>query len=277
MDYAEYKIYAPDDDSADIVLAELSDMGFESFTQYDPETHSFCAYIPQSGNQPGRCDAEAYLRSTGYMFEEKVIPAQDWNLLWESNFEPVAVGRRCLIRAPFHEPGGAEYEIIIMPKMSFGTGHHATTYLMAEAILGEDMAGLSGADVGSGTGILAILAAKRGAVLVDAIDIDDWAYENCVENVGANDVGGAVCPILSDASALGGRTYDFLLANINRNILLNDMAAYAASLRRGAFILLSGILEADVEDVSAKALETGLKIERVQTRGGWAAIKAVKQ
>ena len=276
MNYAEYKIFAPDAQSAEIVVAELSELGFDSFTEYDPEQGSVNAYIPQQQNQLLRMDIEAYLRGVGYLFEVKVIPAQDWNSLWESNFEPTMVGSGCHIRAPFHPANDAEFDIVIMPKMSFGTGHHATTHLMVEAILEEDMSGLSGADVGSGTGILSILAARKGAVVVDAIDIDAWAYENCIENIQTNNVQGTVCPVLSDASALQGKLYDFILANINRNILLEDMPKYGASLRKGGFILFSGILDADVADISRSAEQAGLSVEKTRSRNGWSLIKAVK-
>ena len=159
-----------------------------------------------------------------------------------------------------------------MPKMSFGTGHHATTHLMVEQMLALDFGGASVLDMGSGTGILAILAAMRGAVVVDAVDIDEWAYENCLENVQTNEVQTVVCPILGDVKAIGGKVYDYILANINRNILMADMSRYAESLRRGGLLLVSGILEADVDTIVRTAREAGLHQTATNTREGWAQI-----
>ena len=205
------------------------------------------------------------------------IETVNWNALWESNFTPVEVEGRCLIRAPFHEPlPGCEVEAVIMPKMSFGTGHHATTWLMTAGLLGQNFKGLSGLDMGSGTGVLAVLAAKLGAVHVDAVDIDEWAFENGTENVAANGVQDRVTPVLGDVAAIAGKRYDFILANINRNILLADMGQYAAALKPGAWLLMSGILEKDVVAISEKAASLGLAVEAVRAKDGWASVRCRK-
>jgi ribosomal protein L11 methyltransferase len=164
-----------------------------------------------------------------------------------------------------------------MPKMSFGTGHHATTYLMSREMIGRDYTGKVGLDMGSGTGVLAIIAAKFGAERVDAVDIDDWAYENCIENIAQNGVSDRIVPILGDASAIEGKQYDFILANINRNILIADMPRYAATLRAGGELYMSGILERDVEDVRLRAAEFGIEMDGARFRNGWAVMRCIKK
>ncbi|MFR9634138.1 MAG: 50S ribosomal protein L11 methyltransferase [Rikenellaceae bacterium] len=210
------------------------------------------------------------------------METQNWNAQWESNFERVEVGDRLLIRAPFH-PADSKFqsEVVIMPKMSFGTGHHATTHLMAEWTmdLGAEgcLAGARGLDMGSGTGVLAIVAAKEGAAAVDAVDIDDWADENCRENIVVNGVEGVVTPILGDVSRVEGRRYSFILANINRNILVGDLPRYATALEEGGVLLISGFLEQDVEILQARAREVGLTPVAERVRDGWVAMRIDKR
>ena len=170
---------------------------------------------------------------------------------------------------------GIEYEVVIMPKMSFGTGHHATTCLMVGEMLDLPLSGC-GLDMGSGTGVLAILAVQRGATHVDAIDIDSWAYENCRENIHSNGVEDRVTPYLGDAALLAGKHYDFVLANINRNILLRDMEGYVTALNPGGVLLLSGILEQDVPAITARAAALGLERVGDRRRDGWVAMRFVK-
>ena len=245
MDYIELTLDAADAEQAEILTAELADFPFESFEQ---EGARLKAYIPQ----------------------ERLAA------LWESNFTPVEVDGRLTIRAPFHAPAATEAEVVIMPKMSFGTGHHATTCLMASGLLDRDVTGLRGLDMGSGTGVLAIVAALRGAEAVDAVDIDEWAYENCVENIRANGVETRVTPLLGDIGAIAGRRYDFIAANINRNILLAQLPAYAAALDAGGWLLMSGILEADVAPLSEAARAAGFSVTGHALRNGWARVDAVK-
>lgn len=280
MNYIEYNINVPNPEVGEIVVAELADMGFESFSDYLPDgfmpgAGSVKCYVPAATEAEGanHTRIQNFLYNEGHPYERQEIEPQNWNAEWESHFEPIEImGGSCYIRAPFHPAKGAEYEIVIMPKMSFGTGHHATTYLMVEQMLALDFGGASVLDMGSGTGILAILAARRGAVVADAVDIDEWAYENCLENIQANGVQTVVCPVLGDVSAIKGKVYDYILANINRNILLADMAGYAAALRRGGLLLVSGILELDVDTVIGRARKQGLEQTAVNTRDGWAQI-----
>ena len=252
---------------SDILTAELADYPFESF-----ETGGgvLKAYIPQERLADCKEQVDALLARYGVQGRYIAIETQNWNAVWESNFPAVDIEGRLRIRAPFHEaaPVGEE-EVVIMPKMSFGTGHHATTWLMARAVLDLGVASRSGLDMGSGTGVLAIVAAKCGAAHVDAVDIDDWADENCRENVAANGVTDRVTPMLGDVRRIAGRRYDFILANINRNILVADMAAYAAALLPGGDLVMSGFLEPDVGPIVARAAELGLRHVATQSREGW--------
>ncbi len=280
MNYIEYNIHVTGPEEGEIVIAELSDMGFESFSDYLPDgfmpgAGSIKCYIPANveADSSNHTRIQNYLYNEGYPYEREEIQQQNWNAEWESQFEPISIqGGTCYIRAPFHPAHSAPYEIVIMPKMSFGTGHHATTYLMAEQMLALDFNGASVLDMGSGTGILSILAAMRGAVVVDAVDIDEWAYENCLENIQTNNVQTVVCPILGDVSAIHGKVYDIILANINRNILLNDMAQYTESLRKGGLLLVSGILDLDVDTLVGHARKLDLTPTATNTRDGWAQI-----
>lgn len=286
MNYIEYNINVSDSEAAEIVVAELAELGFESFSDYLPDgfmpgAGSVKGYIPAEAERDMHARIQNFLYTEGYSYERAEIEQQNWNAEWESHFEPIDILHgACYIRAPFHptrEGGAPRHEIVIMPKMSFGTGHHATTYLMAEQMLAMDFGGASVLDMGCGTGILAILAAQRGAVVVDAVDIDEWAYENCLENVQTNGVETVVCPVLGDVSAIGGKVYDYILANINRNILLADMERYVSGLRPGGLLLVSGILELDVDTVVGHARKLGLVQTATNTREGWAQITFQKE
>lgn len=267
MDYTVLNIAVADDEQAEILTAELADFPFESFETGDGVLK---AYIPAVRLSGCKDDVDALLARCGIEGRYAVIRTQNWNAAWESDFPPVDVEGRLRIRAPFHDPAPAgEMEVVVLPRMSFGTGHHATTWLMSRAVLGLGVAGRTGLDMGSGTGVLAIVAAKCGAAHVDAVDIDDWADENCRENVAANGVADRVTPMLGDVRRIAGRRYDFILANINRNILVADMAAYAAALLPGGDLVMSGFLEPDVGPIVARAAELGLRHVATQSREGW--------
>ncbi len=276
MDYVELNIPIPSPEMGEILTAELAEFSFDSF---QTEGSVLKAYIPQQLLADCMSDVGAVLDGYGVVGYRYIsIETQNWNAAWESNFDRVEVGGdKLLIRAPFHEADSRfAMEVIIMPKMSFGTGHHATTNLMAESILDEDFAGQEGLDMGSGTGVLAIVAAKCGAVKVDAIDIDEWAYENCAENIADNGVVEQVNPMLGDASLIEGREYDFILANINRNILYGDMPRYCRSLRSGGVLLISGFLEADIAILTTRCTELGLSFRGQKMRDGWVVLSFVK-
>ncbi len=275
MDYVELNIPVTSTEQAEILTAYLADYPFDSFTT---EKDRLKAYIPQEQLADCKEQVDDLLSGQGIEGARYVsIEAQNWNALWESNFEPVNVEGRIYIRAPFHTaPSNGALDVVIMPKMSFGTGHHATTHLMSATIADLDLKGLEGLDMGSGTGVLAIIAVMRGAAHLDAVDIDEWADENCRENIASNGVADSITPILGDASAIEGRSYDFILANINRNILLADMPRYEATLRNGGTLLMSGILECDIPSIEARASELGLCPVERRLRNGWAMVRVVK-
>jgi len=275
MDTIELTLDAADAEQAEILMAELAEFPFEGFEQ---EGARLKAYIPRLQLADCKGEVDALLARCGIGRTSYVnIESQDWNAVWERNFTPVAVDARLTIRAPFHAPARTPLEVVVMPKMSFGTGHHATTCLMASGVLDRDTKGLRGLDMGSGTGVLAIVAALRGAASVDAVDIDEWAYENCAENVRANGVGERVTPLLGDVGTIAGRRYDFILANINRNILLAQLPAYAAALAPGGWLLMSGILADDAEPLADAARAAGFAVDGCTLRDGWARVDAVKR
>lgn len=260
---------------AEIMTAELADYPFESF---ETDNGLLKAYIPQERLADCKAEIDALLARYGVEGRYVSIESQNWNALWERNFTPVDVDGRLRIRAPFHEPAPAGVtEVVLMPKMSFGTGHHATTRLMARAVLDLHVAGRSGLDMGSGTGVLSIVAVKCGAAHMDAVDIDDWADANCRENIAANGTADRITPILGDVRRIAGRRYDFILANINRNILTADMPAYAAALAPGGDLLMSGFLEADGPAVVSAAAAQGLRPAGTASEGGWMTVHVRKE
>lgn len=274
MNYIELNITCSEELS-DILVAELADYPFESFST---ELDTLKAYIPHERM------ADCYNRVEALLARYEVgehhyilIESQNWNALWESNFPPVEVDGVVAIRAPFHEPyPDYRFDIVITPKMSFGTGHHATTYLMSRTTASRDFKGRRVLDMGSGTGVLAIIAAKCGAESVDAVDIDEWAYENCVENCRENGVADRVTAYLGDVRQIVGKRYDAILANINRNILLSDMPHYVESLNDGGELIMSGILEGDVEAIRLRAEGLGLEFVSCELRDEWAVVVTKK-
>ena len=275
MDYIELNMPL-EGEMAEILTAELSDFPFESFKQEGP---TLKAYIPQE--KLGDCKEEVDRLLASYAVEGVryiSIESQNWNALWESNFTPVDVDGKLYIRAPFHAPAPeGVMEVVIMPKMSFGTGHHATTCLVSGYLMELALAGKRGLDMGSGTGVLAIVAVKCGAEAVDAVDIDTWADENCRENIASNGVADRITPILGAARAIAGRSYDFIAANINRNILVGDMAAYVGAMNAGADLVMSGFLEADIPIIRSAAEAEGLLFVSSRLRDGWAAVHCKKR
>ena len=275
MNYVELNISVPSAEIAEILTAELSELPFDSFVT---ERDRLKAYIPQDALVDCKEDADAILADYNITDCRYVqIEAQNWNALWESNFEPVDVDGKVLIRAPFHTPSPtALFEVVIMPKMSFGTGHHATTKMMVEMVLDSDLKGKSGLDMGSGTGVLAIAACKCGAEKMDAVDIDDFAYENCGENIVTNGVADRITPMMGDVRVIAGRSYDFILANINRNILLGDLDNYLKCLNPGGEIFFSGFLDSDVEAMTTACRARNLTPNKERHTNGWAALSFVK-
>lgn len=274
MDYIELNMPL-EGEMAEILTAELSDFPFESFKQEGP---TLKAYIPQEKLVDCKEEVDRLLASYAVEGVRYIsIESQNWNALWESNFTPVDVDGKLYIRAPFHAPAPeGVMEVVIMPKMSFGTGHHATTCLVSGYLMELALAGKRGLDMGSGTGVLAIVAVKCGAEAVDAVDIDTWADENCRENIASNGVADRITPILGDARAIAGRSYDFIAANINRNILVGDMAAYVGAMNAGADLVMSGFLEADIPIIRSAAEAEGLLFVSSRLRDSWAAVHCKK-
>lgn len=273
--YTKLSIRATEE-QGEILAAYLADYPFESFDYAD---EMFNAYIPHAQLDACRDDVEALLNGEGildFYFED--IEQQNWNAAWESNFKEVEVQGRVLIRAPFHKarPHYKGLEVIIQPKMSFGTGHHATTQLMIESLLEGDVEGKALLDMGSGTGVLAIVAAKLGASRVMAVEIDDMAEESVRENIALNDVADRVESVCGDVRAIEERVFDTVLANINRNILLADMEAYAATLSVGGKLVLSGFLTEDVEPLTKRAKRLGFALSKHRRCEVWQALEFVK-
>ncbi|SDC15913.1 50S ribosomal protein L11 methyltransferase [Williamwhitmania taraxaci] len=277
MKYVEFccVVSNPTEDILDILVAELAELGYDSF---NTEGSTLKAYIPEvafDGNSSAAI-VNKYLSADGVTISWEPMPDKNWNEVWESNFEPIIIEDKCTIRAPFHTNlPKTTYEIVIEPKMSFGTGHHATTYQMVEFVLANEFKGLRVLDMGCGTGILAILAAMRGASDVLAIDNDDWAFQNAEENVQRN-ASGKVRVALGDANLLGAETFDVILANINRNILLADMSRYVDVLKNDGLLFLSGILIVDIPIISECAIGLGLTLLEQKDRSGWVALSFKK-
>ena len=265
---------APLELGSEILIAELGEKAFESFI----ETETGVSAFVQKELWDTNILEDIQILSNPefkieYTFEE--IEQVNWNEEWEKNFEPIDVDGKCHVRAPFHEKTNAEYDIVIEPKMSFGTGHHETTHMMIQHLLETDLVGKKTLDMGCGTAILAILAEMKGAQPIDAIDIDNWCYLNSIENAERNN-----CKHISvyegDASLLEGKKYDIIIANINRNILLNDMQQYVACLNENGILFLSGFYTEDIPVISESCTSKGLTYVKQFERNNWVALKFVK-
>ena len=272
MNYIEYDFtVSPTEMGAEILMAELAEVGFDSFE--DTPT-GIKAYIPKnSWNE--QILQDIYLLSNpeftiSYQITE--IEQVNWNEEWEKNFSPIVVEDLCTVRANFHPVPNTRYDIVITPKMSFGTGHHETTYMMLQQLLPLSLEGTKVLDMGCGTGILAIMAALRGARDITAIDIDPWCVENATENVQQND-----CSFITikegDVSLIAGEQYNLILANINRNILLSDIPAYTQALLPQGLLLVSGFYEEDLPAIKEKCQEVGLTYLSHIERNRWVSAK----
>ena len=259
----------------EILIAELGEKAFESFEE---TALGVSAYVQQDLWTEDILEDIFILQSDQFTitYRKEEIEQVNWNEEWEKNFDPIDVDGVCYIRAPFHEKTAAKYDIVIEPKMSFGTGHHETTYMMVRQILNNEMQDKVVLDMGCGTAILAILAAMRGAKHVDAIDIDNWCYLNSIENAERNGCTN-IEVFEGDASILVKEPkYDVVLANINRNILLNDMEHYIRTMKENGEIYFSGFYTEDVSSIKKAAEEKGLTFENQLEKNNWVSLKFKK-
>ena len=261
----------------DVLAALLCDAGFESF---EPDCKGVSAYIRQELYEPSVVNdaIAAYPFSSSIKVTEELIEGQDWNSEWEKHyFKPIVFEDRCVVHSSFHtDYPKAEYDIVIDPKMAFGTGHHETTSLMIRRILSADMRGKNVLDMGTGTGILAILSAMRGAGNVVGVEIDPPAYENAKENVAVNGEERIDIRLGGVDAVKEVEYFDYVLANINRNIILADIGSYAKSLKSGGTMLLSGFYIHDVDMIVEAAGKYGLQKLSVLSQKDWANLMLIK-
>jgi ribosomal protein L11 methyltransferase len=279
MDYIEIhvKITPVNTVVNDLLAAGLAEIGFESFSECEDGMLAYVAASQYDETSLRSC-IPAELLGSGLLVTETCIPGQNWNEEWEKNyFQPIVIGSECVIHSSFHTGvPEATYDILIDPKMAFGTGHHETTSLMLEALLKLDVAGKSFLDMGCGTAVLAILAAMKGAVNVLGIDIDEWAVNNALENIQLNQTPGieilAGCAELLEHTA----SFDIVFANINRNILLADMAAYVAKMEHGSLLFMSGFYQEDLPIIRSTAESLGLTFIDHAVKNNWVAARFQK-
>lgn len=266
MNYHKYELHT-NPETVEMLVAFLSESPFDTFEE-SPD--GLCAYAPVTASEQ---EIETQLADLQQQFEftwtKEIIPGQNWNELWESNFQPVIVGDFCAVRADFHDPiPGKKWELVINPKMAFGTGHHETTWQCIAAIEHLPMSGAKVLDYGCGTGILAILASKEGASEVEAVDIETESYLNTVDNCAANGVTN-VTARLGTLEAVQGRDFDGILANINRHVILDSLPSLANLLKPNGWLLISGILLADETVVTEAAAAVGIVKKEMNHRGNW--------
>jgi ribosomal protein L11 methyltransferase len=274
MNYFEVNILLKDTtapDSRDIIAAHLSELEFESFEDTETGLKAFIQehLYNESAVKEALDEISEMIRFTR---EVNFIPEQNWNETWEKNYEPVMIAGKCFIRAPFHTPNqGAKYELIIEPKMSFGTAHHETTSMMIELILEKNWQGKKVLDMGSGTGVLAILTSKMGAPEIMAIDNDEWAFLNAVENVERNNTSN-IKVLQGDDTLIEDQKFDVIIANINRNILLAQIQNYTRALNPGGEVFLSGFYEEDVPVLLKEAEKYHLQLKQKISKNHWVAM-----
>lgn len=260
--------------ASEILVAQLAELGFESFVETET---GLLAYIQKENWQEELLREIQILNSSEFeiSFTVNEIEQVNWNAEWEKNFSPILVDDTCLVRAPFHPSQDVDYEIVIEPKMSFGTGHHETTYMMLHYLLEHRFDGQTVLDMGCGTAVLAILAAKRGGTKVRAIDIDEWCVENSAENTERNDCT-FIEVALGDAAILPMEpTFHTIIANINRNILLSDLPRYKDCLKQDGLLFLSGFYTEDLPSITEACTKLGLRFVDNKERNNWVAAKFV--
>ena len=267
MEYIKITFADLQPEQKEILIAQLADAGYEGFEEKDT---SLDAFINSKSFDSVIVNEISFKYQTTYTKEK--IAETNWNQVWESNFEPVIVNDYVAIRADFHKPiMNTKFEIVITPKMSFGTGHHATTYMMIELMKGLDLNGRSVLDFGTGTGVLAILAEKEGAKNIDAIDNDDWSITNAGENFDKNNC--TKINLRKASNAASEIKFDIILANINKNVIIDNLALLSDLLNKGGQILLSGLLKEDKDEILSIATELRLKFKKELIRNNWIALQ----
>ena len=276
MNYYEFRfnITPNTETNRDVLAAILADVGFESFTETE---NGIDAYVPEKSydeNTVGLCVKSFPLEEVKINYSSSYIETKDWNEEWEKNFfQPIIIENKCVIHSSFHHDiPQLPYDIVIDPKMAFGTGHHETTSLMLTFLLETDVRGKSFLDMGCGTAVLAILAKMRDAGRVVAIDIDEWAYNNALENIKLNNTPD-ITVLMGDASLLGKEKFDIIYANINRNILLNDIHIYAANMNPGAELYMSGFYREDLEAIKSECSKNNLQFHSYLQKNNWVAAR----
>lgn len=264
----------PKEPATEILIAELGAVGFESFVENE---QGVIAYIQKNDWHKDVLEELFILGSEEFQinYTQEEIEQTNWNEEWEKNFNPIQVDDQVSIRAPFHDNPGLPYDIVIEPKMSFGTGHHETTHMMIQHLLTTELQGKKVLDMGCGTGILAIFAEMKGAAPIDAIDIDAWCYENSLENVARNGCK-HIAVYEGDSALLANKKYDVIIANINRNILLMDMSIYTQCLTPNGVLLLSGFYQEDIPIIDKEVTKYDLALEKIIERNNWVALKYKK-
>ena len=276
MDTIELNIQlTPKDPWSDIVIAELSEQGFDSFVNTD---EGLLAYAPITVNSDEALKQSVLGNPIGFQCTiiKTIIPHQNWNAEWEKNFSPVVIEDYATILAPFHDGKDAVgMKVIIQPQMSFGTGHHQTTWMMTKALFELDEMPSVVLDMGTGTGVLAVYAEKLGAKEIVAIDIEEWSAENARENVGRNECSNVEC-LWGDIDLVEGRNFGLIIANINKNILKQHMEVYSNALETNGTLLLSGFFVTDVDEMTSYCEVYKLKQTKVFTKDEWACIQLIK-
>lgn len=265
--------------ATDVLAALLAETGFESFV---PEEDGISAYVPQAMYDASSIESVISsfpLEGFTIKYESELIEGEDWNAEWEKNyFQPIVLGDQCVIHSTFHKDiPEARYDILIDPKMAFGTGYHQTTCHMLRAILASDMTGKSVLDMGCGTALLAILARKHGATNVVAIDIDEFAYENAKENIMLNDTSDIEVRLGGADAIKESDSFDFVIANINRNILLADIQNYVRAMHPGSQLFISGFYTDDMQFLRTEAERNDLKYLDYAEENNWAMMRFIKE
>lgn len=276
MDYLEFTFsIQPVLPAREILIAELAELGFDSFVESEDGLKAYIQ-VPGVSEKEIRGLIAFGLDDVAIEYSQKCLPRENWNAKWESEFEPIMVHDDIVVAAPFHtDLPQAKHHLLIQPKMSFGTGHHDTTWLMLKHLLELDLRDKHVLDMGSGTGILAIMAEKLGASEIDAIDIDDWAETNARENAELNDCS-RIRTFTGDAQLLGKKSYDLVLANINRNVLQADLPKYVEVMKPGAVLLLSGFFHSDVDVLHEQCHALGLRPDAEAYRNDWSMLRLIK-